>query len=426
MNTSRVHWLALACIGLLCSAPAFGQTEPVVLHVSTALDGRGRVLHNTNIVVQDGKILRIDPHAAGKGYDLRGLTVMPGWIDAHVHITRGFSPNGHIPSRDSPTPPEYAFLSAASNAWKMLMDGFTTVQSVASPDDLTLRDFIAKGMIPGPRVLTAVQPLTAGRPGETLTPDAIRALVDKNKASGADLIKIFASASIRQGGTQTLTQEQLDAACGEARKVGLRTLVHAYGPAVRASVMAGCTQVEHGMLLKGDDDLKLMAEHDVYFDPQAGLVFQNYFDHKAQYLSTTGSYTEEGFAAMRQVWASDDEMIARAAKIPGLKIVFGTDSVAGAFGNEDEEFIFRVEKAKMTPMRALESANSVAAESMNLQNEIGSLTPGLQADIIAVAGDPLTDIHAVRHVVFVMKGGHVYKNDIPMPQVTHAPEGGWK
>jgi imidazolonepropionase-like amidohydrolase len=307
----------------------------------------------------------------------------------------------------------------------MLMDGFTTVQSVGSPDDLTLRDFIAKGMIPGPRILTAVQPISAGRPGQTLTPDAIRAIVDKNKERGADLIKIFASASIRQGGTQTLTQEQLDAACGEARKLGLRTLVHAYGPAVRASVMAGCTQVEHGMLLKGDDDLKLMAEHHVYFDPQAGLIFQNYFDHKAQYLSTTGSYTEEGFAAMRQVWDSDDEMIARATKIPGLKIVFGTDSVAGAFGNEDEEFIYRVEKAKMTPMRALSSANAVAAESMNLQNEIGSLKPGLQADIIAVAGDPLTDIHAVRHVVFVMKGGQVYKNEIPgQPKTSNSSGGG--
>jgi imidazolonepropionase-like amidohydrolase len=124
---------------------------------------------------------------------------------------------------------------------------------------------------------------------------------------------------------------------------------------------------------------------------------------------------------MHEVWASDDEMIARATKIPGLKIVFGTDAVAGAFGDEDEEFIFRVEKANMTPMRALESANSVAAESMDLQNEIGSLKPGLQADIIAVAGDPLTDIHAVRHVVFVMKGGQVYKNEIPAPETaTHA------
>jgi imidazolonepropionase-like amidohydrolase len=424
MNTSHLRCFALACFGLLCSAPVFAQTQPVVLRVSTALDGQGRVLHNTRIVVQNGKIIRIDPNATGKGYDLRGLTVMPGWIDAHVHITRGFSPDGHIPSRQNPSPPEYAFLSAASNAWKMLMDGFTTVQSVASPDDLTLRDFVAKGLIPGPRILTAVEPITAGRPGQTLTPEAIRALVDKNKAMGADLIKIFASASVRQGGTQTLTQEQLNAACGEAHKVGLRTLVHAYGPAVRASVMAGCTQVEHGMLLKGDDDLKLMAERHVYFDPQAGLIFQNYFDHKAQYLSTTGSYTEEGFAAMHDVWASDDEMIARATKIPGLKIVFGTDSVAGAFGNEDKEFIFRVEKANMTPMRALESANSVAAESMNLQNEIGSLKPGLQADIIAVAGDPLTDIHAVRHVVFVMRGGHVYKNEIAAPEMaTHASGG---
>jgi imidazolonepropionase-like amidohydrolase len=414
VNASRSGWFATAAFGLLFSVAGAAQTEPVVLRVSTAFDGLGHVLHDTSIVVQDGKIVRIDPKATGEVYDLRGLTVMPGWIDSHVHITSAFSPAGHMPSRESPSPPEYAFLSAASNAWKLLMDGFTTVQSVGSPQDLTLREFIAKGWIPGPRLLTAVQPISAGRPGQELTVAQIRDMVDKNKAMGADVIKIFASASVRQGGTQTLTQEQLDAACGQARADGLRTLVHAYGPAVRASVMAGCTQIEHGMMLVGDADLKLMAEHHVYFDPQAGLLFQNYFDHKAQYLSTTGSYTEEGFAAMHQVWASDDEMIARAVKIPGLKIVFGTDSVAGAFGNEDEEFIFRVEKAGMDPMAALETANSVAAEAMTLQNEIGTLKPGLQADIIALAGDPLTDIHAVRHVVFVMKGGQVYKDEVPV------------
>ena len=97
MNTSHLRWFALACFGLLCSAPVFAQSEPVVLRVSTALDGHGHVLHDTSIVVQNGKIVRIDPKATGKGYDLRGLTVMPGWIDTHVHITRGFAPDGRIP-----------------------------------------------------------------------------------------------------------------------------------------------------------------------------------------------------------------------------------------------------------------------------------------------------------------------------------------
>src|SRR5438105_11635582 len=153
------------------------------------------------------------------------------------------------------------------------MAGFTTVQSVGSPTDVPLRDSIARGMLLGPRILTAVEPLE-GRGERTGTPDQIRAFIRKQKEAGADLIKIFASQSIRQGGGMTLSQDQLNAACDEAKKLGLRTLVHAYKQAVRAATVAGCTQVEHGTL-STDDDLRLMAEKGTYFDPQAGLVIEN-------------------------------------------------------------------------------------------------------------------------------------------------------
>src|SRR5579863_4509 len=289
------------------------------------------------------------------------------------------------------------------------MAGFTTIQSVGAPADVPLRDAIARGEIPGPRILTAVRPL-AGRGPKTGTPEEIRRYVDQDKAMGADLIKIFASASIRQGGTPTLSQDQLDAACDEAKKDGLRTLVHAYASAVKQAVDAGCTEVEHGMLMPLSD-LKLMAEHHVFFDPQAGLVFQNYFDHEKNYLGI-GGYTPEGFAAMHKVWPDDDQMFNAAVRTPGLIIVFGTDAVAGAFGHQAEEFIYRVQKAGMTPVQALKSANYSAAESMRLQDQIGSIAPGLDADIIALAGDPLKDITAVRHVAFVMKHGVIYKNDV--------------
>lgn len=228
---------------------------------------------------------------------------------------------------------------------------------------------------------------------------------------GADLMKIFASQSIRQGGGPTLTQDQLNAACDQAKKDGLRTLVHAYGEAVKMSVIAGCTEVEHGMLMDLAD-LKLMAEHGTYFDPQAGLVQNNYFDHAAEYLGTPG-YTQEGFDAMKKVLPDDIAMIKQALATPGLKLVFGTDAVAGAHGRNAEEFIYRVQQAGEDPMRALVSANSLAAESMNLQSQIGSIAPGLQADIIAVEGNPLTDITSVRRVVFVMRNGTIYKNTVP-------------
>ena len=229
----------------------------IVIATKLLFDGGGRVLPETHIVVEGSKIVALDPRAAPVDHDLRAFTVMPGWIDAHVHITWSFGPDGKNQGPDQAT--QFAAYQSASNAWKTLLAGFTTVQSVGSPADVPLRDAIGKGDIPGPRILTAVQPLE-GQGEKTGTPDQIREFVRKQKAAGADLIKIFASESIRKGGGMTLSQEQLNAACDEANKQGLRTLVHAYREAVGAAARAGCTQVEHGTLAT-DDDLKLMAEH---------------------------------------------------------------------------------------------------------------------------------------------------------------------
>lgn len=400
------------CVVVTCatarrtSSQAHAPERRIVIAASLLLDGRGRVLRDTRVVVEGSKIVAIDPKAAPVTYDLRGLTVMPGWIDSHVHITWSFGDDGRNAGADETT--QGAAYRAASNAWATLMAGFTTVQSVGSPTDVPLRDAIAKGGLPGPRILTAVEPLF-GQGEKTGTPDEIRAFVRKQKAAGADLIKIFASQSIRQGGAMTLSQEQLNAACDEAKKQGLRTLVHAYKDAVRAATLAGCTEVEHGTMAT-DDDLKLMAERGTYLDPQAGLVIENYLLNKERYLGTPG-YTEEGFAAMQRVLALNHQLVERAAKTAGLKIVFGTDAVAGAHGRNAEEFIDRVRDCGVAPMTALVSANSLAAEALGMSDRIGSIAPGLEADIIALDGDPLKEMTAVRRVVFVMKGGVVYRND---------------
>ena len=392
-------------IALITHHPAPAQSKRIVIAADTVFDGKGKVLHNTRIVIEGSKIIAIDPKAGPIDYDLRGLTVLPGWIDAHAHVTWSFGPDGKNGGAGRTT--QEAAYASAENAWATLLAGFTTIQSVGSPTDLPLRDAIAKGILPGPRLLTAVEPLT-GRGPQTGTPDEIRAFIRKQKEAGADLIKIFASASIRQGGGMTLSPEQLNAACDEAKKLGLRTLVHAYKEAVRAATLAGCTQIEHGTLAT-DDDLKLMAEKGTYLDPQAGLVIENYLLNKDRYLGTPG-YTAEGFAAMEKILPMNHDLVQRASKIPGLKIVFGTDAVAGAHGRNAEEFIDRVRDAKVDPMTAMVSANSLAAEAMGLSKEIGSIVPGLQADIIALDGDPLKDITAVRRVAFVMKGGVIYKS----------------
>ena len=401
----------MALIALLACAitPAVLSQTPnqrIVIAASTVLDGKGHVLHDVRIVVEGSKIAAIGPKNAGRvDYDLSGLTVLPGWIDAHTHITWIFGKDGKNAGTEG-TSQQDAY-KAASNAWVTLMAGFTTVQSVGAPNDIPLRDAITKGLLPGPRILTAVEPLV-GKGEKTGTPDEIRAFVRKQKEAGADVIKIFASESIRQGGKMTLSQEQLEAACDEAKKQGLRTLVHAYKEAVRAATLAGCTEVEHGTLAT-DDDLKLMAEKGTYLDPQAGLVIENYLLNKDKYLGTPG-YTAEGFTAMEKILPMNHDLVQRAAKTPGLKMVFGTDAVAGADGRNAEEFIDRVRDGGVDPMAAMVSANSLGAEAMGLANQIGSIAPGMQADIIALDGDPLNEITAVRRVVFVMKGGVVYKN----------------
>ena len=385
-------------------SPAPTHSNQVVIAASTVLDGRGHILHNTRIVVNGSKIVALDPKAGPVDYDLRGLTVLPGWIDAHVHITWSFGVDGKNAGQGGTTPE--ASYAAASNAWRTLMGGFTTVQSVGSPADVPLRDAIAKGTLPGPRILTAIEPLM-GRGEQTGTPDQIRAFVRKQKEAGADLIKIYASGGMTRG-AMTMSQEQLNAACDEAKKQGLRSLVHAYRDAVRAATLAGCTEVEHG-LGASDDDLKLMADRGTYLDPQAGLLLETYLQCKDRYLAPP-YYTEEGFAAMKDLIPAHQEFLKRAIRIPGLKIVYGTDAVAGAHGRNAEDFIHRVRDCGVDPTAAMVSANSLGAEALGMADRIGSIAPGLQADIVALDGNPLKDITAVRRVVFVMKSGVVYKN----------------
>ncbi|HEX7960721.1 MAG TPA: amidohydrolase family protein, partial [Terriglobales bacterium] len=339
----------------LFSSLALAQESPVTLHADTLFDGKGNVQRNVSITVQNGKILSVDQGASGApGYDLRGLTVMPRWIDTHVHMTWHFGPSGHF--EDKNEIPAEATLAAEGNAWQTLLAGFTTVQSLGSPEDKALRESINRGVIPGPRILTALRPLTDSQ----LTLDQIRDYVRKVKADGADVLKIFVSKSIREGGGQTLTDEQLKAACDEAKAQGLRSVVHAYRSAVKATAVAGCTTVEHGTYAT-DDDLRAMAEHNTFFDPQVGLVIHNYLDNKAKFLGI-GNYTEEGFGKMQEVLPLNAEMFKRALKTPGLKIVFGTDAVAGAHGRNAEEFIYRVRDGGQDPMPALVAANATAAE----------------------------------------------------------------
>jgi imidazolonepropionase-like amidohydrolase len=381
-----------------------GPAPPIVLRVSTLLDGRGGIVHNTTVVVQDSKIVRVGgpiEHGAVV-YDLRGLTVTPGWIDTHDHLMWHFV-NGRLAGKEEP--PVEAMLHAVDNATVTLMAGFTTIQSPGSPEDKDLRDAIARGIIAGPRILTSLDPLTdAGK-----SPDQLRALVRERKSQGADFIKVFGSGSLRDGGKQTMSDEQMHAVCGEARALGMRSLVHAHSAeSVRAAIRAGCTSIEHGIFAT-DDEFALMASRGIYFDPNIGLVLQNYLQQPEKFMGV-GNYTEQGFAAMRAAVPIALNGFKRALRQKGLKIIYGTDAVAGAHGRNAEEFVVRVRDGGQDPMAALISVTSLSATSLGLQDSIGAIAPGLQADIVAFDGNPLEDVTAVRRVDFVMKGGHVFKN----------------
>jgi imidazolonepropionase-like amidohydrolase len=383
------------------------QGATIVLHTSKILDGRGGTMSNADIVIADGRIQSVGPAGAvpkgAREVDLRGKTVLPGLIDVHAHIAWYFNRKGRYHTNGDGDTPVQSILAAAANAYATLMGGFTTIQSPGATEDADLREWIATQGLAGPRILTSLTPLQRG------TPDQLRATVQQRKEQGADFIKIFASASIRDGGKQSMSDEQLAAACGEARAQGLRTLVHAHSAeSVRASVNAGCTQVEHGIFVT-QAELDLMAQKNVYFDPQCSLVFRNYLDNRAKY-DGIGNYNAEGFAAMERAipLAADD--IRKALATKGLKILYGTDAVAGAHGRNAEDLVCRVNSAGEAPMHAIVSATSLNAESLHLGDKIGSIAPGMDADIIATDGDPTADITAVRRVSFVMKGGKVYKN----------------
>ncbi len=390
-------------VAFLAVGPIVGaQDPPVLLRTGLLIDGKGGVQRDKVVVVQGGRIVRLD--AGGPAtYDLSAYAVLPGLVDTHVHIASHFGKDGRIAGAGE-TPTE-AILHAAENASVTLRAGFTTVQSIGSPSDLELRDAIARGL-PGPRLLTSIDPLNE-RSG---TPEEIRAKVRALVARGADLIKLFASKSIREGGAKTMSDEQIQAACDEARKAGKRTWVHAHAAdAIRAAAEAGCFAVTHGSQAT-DAELRLMAERGTFFEPNIGLVSQNYIENKPRYLGV-GNYDEAGFAFMEKGIPVKLAMFKRALTHERLKLIMGTDATAGAHGQNARETVYRVTHGGQQPTQAVAQVTSKAAAALGLQDTVGSIAPGMAADLVAVAGDPTKDITALQRVVFVMKAGKVYRNE---------------
>tara|TARA_Y100000758_G_scaffold302941_1_gene272293 strand:+ start:1264 stop:2523 length:1260 start_codon:yes stop_codon:yes gene_type:complete len=390
--------------GLTSVAVGYAQDTPTTIRAGLMIDGTGNTRRDARIFISDDQITRIDSLRGSVTYDLSDLTIMPGWIDTHVHLMSHFEGDGklHRPTENEST--STSIIYGLSNAYRTLMSGFTTVQSLGSPLDSELRDWIMHTDLPGPRILTSREPITI----DTGDAAAIRTRIRQLKSEGADVIKVFASASIRDGGGRVLSDEQLNAACEEGLAQGLRVAVHAYGSEVVSSAArAGCTSIEHGNRYD-DETIALLADQGTYLDSHLGLLYDNYEQYRDRFLGI-GNYTEEGFALMAEARRRGLITFTRTIQNPNVQIVFGTDAVAGAHGRNFEEFIVRVRDGGQDPMDAIVSATSRAARALGLADTLGQIAQGFTADLVAVDGNPLEDITAMSRIRFVMRNGVVYR-----------------
>jgi imidazolonepropionase-like amidohydrolase len=399
----------MALLVLCALTSATKAQEQTVIRAGTLIDGRGGVQQNVLLFIRDGKIERVGgPLRNGQTvtHDLSRFTLLPGFIDTHVHIDSHFGPDGRATNQGE-TPAQRAY-GTAQNAWATLMAGYTTVQSIGSPADSALRAAIERGDVKGPRILTSLGSFN----DTTRSPEEIRDWVRRQAARGADVIKIFASKSIREGGGQTLSSAQIVAACDEARKLDKRSWIHAHAPsAVRDAANAGCFAVTHGSQVT-DVELRLMAEKGTYFEPNIGLVSQNYIENKARYLGI-GNYDEAGFQFMEEGIPRKLAMFKRAIATPNLKLLSGTDATAGAHGQNARETVYRVQTGGQRPLDAIASITSLAASALGLEQRVGTIAAGYDADLVAVDGDPRSDITSIQRVVFVMRAGVQHKGAPP-------------
>ncbi len=389
--------LLLACtIVAAVSVPAQAPL-PITIRADRVLDGRGGAWENGVIEIAGSKITKIEQRSGPVTYDLGKVTALPGLIDVHVHIIAGATSDQPGELRDAQTAELWQ-----KNFRATLMAGFTTVQSVGDAPDKAVREAIAAGFIIGPRLLSSLGQVHPGN----RSPDELRAEVRKLKSEGADLIKLYGSGSGVPGSrANNVTLEQMTAICGEARIQGLRCVVHAHPPdAIINAVKAGATQIEHGGWAD-DEAIKAMAAANVLYDPTMS-VMPTLLEHKTELLRT--GRIDASRVAQAEEMLPQKRSIFQKALAAGLRMPNGSD--LGAFHGENaREIVVRVE-AGQKPMDAIIGATSLAAESLGLGKTLGTLAPGYQADIIAVAGNPLEDISVLRNVTFVMKGGQIYKH----------------
>ncbi|MFO7287482.1 MAG: amidohydrolase family protein [Gammaproteobacteria bacterium] len=393
----------LSLVSLCCLPFTALRAEEIVLRTSILFDGVGTVLFDKDIHVVDGRITRIEEWGERYDYDLRGMTVTPGWIDAHAHVAARQDRDGaHVlPNTLGNESPEEAVLAVAANAYATLLAGFTTIQSPGDLLDVPVARMTAAGFFPGPRILTSQELLF---PDTAASETAILDFLRRMRRQGADFVKIFAD-----GPGGEFPAEKLSFACREAAALGMRTIVHAVSQAaVEKVVAARCGSVEHGYGIEDDAVFPKMAEAGIYFSPSLDIPV--HYARRERELPAAADYGPGRITEMPQSYRDYVEVF-RQALSSGVDIVFASDAVAGVHGHNADEFVWRVVDGGQAPLDAVRDATSVAARALGLADEIGRIAPGYHADIVAVEGDLRRDILAVKRVRFVMKAGavHLYR-----------------
>lgn len=402
----RLLILTTAALVLLSSVA--GQESIVVLHFRQAWDG-DRLIPRASVVVRGQRIAAVGPTvsipAGARELDLRDLTALPGLIDLHTHVTYVWDRSpGTTPLRPARRlPPDEAADAAVVNARLTLETGVTTIRDLGASRgaDILMRDRVRAGVLVGPRMFVAGRGISGGRGGGPAV-EAMAGEVEARVIAGSDWIKVYASRGSFDSvdGTQTLTFDQIKAIVSAAHAKGLKVAVHSYGPSgVRDAVRAGADSVEHGIELD-DETLEEMVKRRTVWVPT--------IDHNRYYIDAKDEYQfpSEAIPALEQYIAKNLDATRRAFKA-GVRIGMGSDAVFTGFGQNTRELEWFV-KAGMTPAQALRTATTTAAELLGLEHSLGRLEPGFLADIVAIEGDPLTDIGAViKGVRWVMKDGRI-------------------
>ncbi|MNS57454.1 imidazolonepropionase [compost metagenome] len=389
----------------------------------------GRVLRDKTLVIRGNQVVEIRDGFVGEGQvvDLRGAFVLPGLIDSHVHLTSQQSPTGRLDEVTQSTATQA--MVGARYARRTLNAGFTTVADLGASNEaiFALRDAVKRGDVPGPRIIAAGSAVSVhGGHGDTngyredimhvLSPesvcsgaeDCMRA-VRLQVRSGADIIKITATGGVLSntaaGLAQQFSEDELAAIVASAHRMGRQVTAHAHGvDGINAFLKAGGDSIEHGTYLD-DESMRLFKAHNAWLVPT--LMAGDYVARIA--ASPDNFFTPAQTAKALEAGPKMLDM-ARRAHAGGVRIAFGTDTGVSAHGDNAQEFALLV-RAGLTPLEAIQSATVGAAEHLKISNEAGRLAPGMPADLIAVSGDPLSDVTELQRVRFVMKGGQVFRAD---------------